>query len=339
MTICPTPNVLGSAVWSVLANLYVDCDCNGYGNDFLDWYGCGFEFAPYIEFYGIPGPGTILLPVSVADINGVRQMDFQIDLNVSEGIPLDLKVFLEGPYDLGTGSAMFTDLNTAGYLPTAQPYNPALPYYDNLTPVWQYAGVETADPIPSPDIVDWVVVELRDAADPASASSGTILGTQALFLMNDGTVVGRDGLSPPLFFVTPVNNIYGVIYHRNHLGIMSNNPIVYDGLSGLYTYDYSSGETQVFGGLAGHKDLGAGVWGMIAADGDASGTVTLTDKNGPWLLDLGLSGYLGGDFDMSGVGAITDKNVKWLGNLGTGGQIPAKGFDTNYFFYKSQIPK
>ncbi|MBN1338239.1 MAG: right-handed parallel beta-helix repeat-containing protein, partial [Bacteroidales bacterium] len=64
---------------------------------------------------------------------------------------LDLKAFLEGPFN---GSEMNTTLNSGGHLPLSQPYNQA---------PWYYSGTEAVTAIPNTDVVDWVLIELRDA--------------------------------------------------------------------------------------------------------------------------------------------------------------------------------
>ncbi|MCB2221767.1 MAG: choice-of-anchor J domain-containing protein [Bacteroidetes bacterium] len=256
-----------------------------------------------------------------------------VTMNVIPAIGLDLTVFLEGPYDVVTGSLMITDLSAGSYLPLDQPYNPVLPYYGNNAPVWLYLGTESVTDFPA-NTVDWVIVQLRDAADAASAGSGTIIGTKAAFLLSDGSVVGLDGARLIFNNLEVSQNLYVVIYHRNHLGIMSANALTKT--DGVYSYDFSTGETQVYGGANGHKDLGAGVWGMISADGDGNGLIQNTDETAAWKVDLGSSGYLGGDFDMNGLGQNTDETDFWKPNLGGGGQIPAKSSDTGY---QSQIPK
>lgn len=343
---CPTSDDLGTPIWSVWAALLTDCACNGYSNTYLDWYGCYYEYAPYYEFYGIPGPGTILLPVSIGDINtsalNTRQMDFQFDIDIYEVFQADLKVFLEGPYDTPS-DLMLSTLNTNGYLPLTQPFNPTLPYYGNGSPKWLYAGTESVASIPSTDIVDWILVQIRDAATAPDASSATIVGNYPAFVLYDGTVVARDGVSFVTFPALKLaNDPYIVVYQRNHLGILSSGPAVFNGVSGAYEFDFSSGETQVYGGANGHKELEPGVWGMIAADGDANGLIQSTDETGAWKTDLGSSGYLGGDFDMNGLGQSTDETGYWVPNLGGGGQVPAKGADNSFINqnsgYQSQIP-
>jgi len=126
-----------------------------------------------------------------------------------------------------------------------------------------------------------------------------------------------------------------VVYHRNHLGIMSANAVTET--AGIYAYDYSTAETQVYGDAAGHKDLGAGVWGMVAADGDADGSVLPSDKTSVWLPDNNLSGYLGGDYSLNGIGQPDDATNLWLPNANKAGQVP--GASASESGYKSQIPK
>ncbi|MEZ5147269.1 MAG: PKD domain-containing protein [Bacteroidales bacterium] len=247
-------------------------------------------------------------------------------------LEIALTAFLEGAYD-ALADQMGTDLNTAGHVPVTQPYNPSLPYYGNNNPVWMYAGSESVGTIPT-GAVDWVVVQLRDATTAANATSGTIIGTQAGFLMNDGSIRGTDGLSNLLYEVTVTNNLYAVIYHRNHLGIMSANGLTESG--GVYSYDFTSSSTQTYGGVNAVKELEPGVWGMVAADGDANGLIQNTDETSVWQTDLGSSGYKGGDYDMNGLTQNTDETGLWQPNLGGGGQIPAKGAAV---MFKSYIPE
>ena len=74
----------------------------------------------------------------------------------------------------------------------------------------------------TPDIVDWVLVELR-----TGTAAGTKVATRAAFLKSDGTIVDTDGTSPVQFTGLSAGNYYIVIRHRNHLAIMSaiSNPI------------------------------------------------------------------------------------------------------------------
>jgi len=228
-------------------------------------------------------------------------------LQVSGGLVVSMKVYLEGPYN---GTAMNTSLNPA-WLPLSQPYQAA---------PWNYPGTESVASIPAGNIVDWVLVELRDAATAAQATGGTMIARQAAFLKSNGEVIQTDGASPLLFPVTPVNNLYAVIWHRNHLGIMSANPLIYSG--GIYSYDFTDAAGKAYGGSNGHKQIGVNAWGMIAADGDANRQVDNQDKNNIWALQAGLSGYLPGDFSMNGQVDNLDKVDLWGVNSGRGSQVP-----------------
>ncbi|MCB2219020.1 MAG: lamin tail domain-containing protein [Bacteroidetes bacterium] len=255
------------------------------------------------------------------------------DQNLTGGLTVDLTVFLEGPY-LG-GNLMSTTLNTEGYIPLSQPYGPTLPYYDISDAndiVWYYTGSENVASIPA-GVVDWVVVQLRDADDPANATSATIIGELAAFLLDDGSVVGLDGSSMLTFGASFTQNLYAVVFHRNHLGVISANGLTETG--GVYSYDFSTDAAQAYGGSNGHKDLGSGVWGMIAADGNGNGLIQNTDETAVWKVDLGNSGYMGGDFEMTGLTQNTDETSYWKPNLGGGGQTPAKA----NLGYECQVPK
>ncbi|MBN3036662.1 MAG: hypothetical protein JW861_13840 [Bacteroidales bacterium] len=233
--------------------------------------------------------------------------DFMIQ-GTSAALALDLTAFLEGPF---AGTGMGTLLNTSDYLPLSQPYN---------TAPWNYTGTEAVATIPNNDVVDWILVELRDAPDAASATSATIVARQAAFLLKDGSVVGLDGSSVLSFDYIPVNSLFAVIWHRNHLGIMSSGPLTETG--GIYTYDFSTGMGQAYGGFLAHKELAPGIWGMTGADGNADRQINNSDKNEVWVQQSGSSGYKAGDFDMNGEVNNGDKNDVWAPNTGLGGQVP-----------------
>jgi len=220
------------------------------------------------------------------------------------GIELELTVFLEGPFN---GVDMNTDLTGLTILPLTQPYN---------TTPWNYGGTESVPFIPDINIVDWVLIELRDAPDAASATPATMIGRQAAFLFNDGSIVNIDGVSNPYFPYTAISQLFVVIWHRNHLGIMSANPLTESG--GVYTYDFTTGNNQAYGTNA-QKDLGGGIYGKIAADADRD--INPDDKT-IWTSQAGTKGYKSADFDMDGQVNNPDKNEMWVPNNGEGCQVP-----------------
>jgi len=138
------------------------------------------------------------------------------------GLRLDLKAFLEGPFDYST-LEMKTDLNNM--IPNDHPFGPNLPYFGNPMPDWYYNGSETVASIPNLDIVDWVMVELRDAPNVAEALPSTAVAKQAAFITRTGQIVDLDGSGLLSFLITPINNLYAVIWSRNHIGVISTNPL------------------------------------------------------------------------------------------------------------------
>ena len=146
-------------------------------------------------------------------------------------VTFNLDVFLQGAYEEGAEGSMRTDLLNEGLIPANQPFDPALPYYSNNDPVWYYSGPESAGTIAA-GTVDWVLVELRDAVSVITATEATIIAQKPCLLISDGSVVDIDGFSTPEFCVSFNQEAFVVIWHRNHLGIMSSGPV--PGFGGSY---------------------------------------------------------------------------------------------------------
>jgi hypothetical protein len=214
---------------------------------------------------------------------------------------LQLKVFLEGSLNQTT---MNTDLNSNGLIPLTQPYN---------TSPWNYSGDEAVSVIPNASVVDWILVELRDAPNAGSATAATRIGRLAGFVLNNGSIVGTDG-SSNLQFTTPVSqNLFLVIWHRNHLGIMSSSPLPLNGE--IYSYNFTQHIVKSYGGSNGCKFSPLGFACMVAGDSNHDGYINLTDKTEYWADQAGNSGYLDGDYSMEGRVNNRDKNTLWLPNF------------------------
>jgi glucose/arabinose dehydrogenase len=226
----------------------------------------------------------------------------------SSGINLDVRVYLEGPY---SGTQMTTDLNTSGVIPLAQPFN---------TAPWNYAGNEMVTAIPNSDVVDWVLVELRDAPSASAATEATIIARQAAFLLSDGSIVGLDGSSLLQFNNSLIHQLFVVIWHRNHLGVMSANQV--DWINYVYSYDFMGSSTQFYGDLAGHKEIAPNVWGMIAGDSDGNGIINTIDRTVNWMGEAGQQGYKTSDFNLDNEINNPDKNDYLVPNHLKSSQIP-----------------
>jgi hypothetical protein len=264
--------------------------------------------------HGSGGIGLFGEGGTVAQFNDVRVRKYaDVEPVVSLGSEnqivrlASLKVFLEGPYAAGE---MTTALNAQGLLPLTQPYDAA---------PWNYACPQNVIEIPGPDVTDWILVELRDAPDAASATSSTTIARQAAFLMKDGSVVGMDGSSPLFFQTSIINQLFLVIMHRNHLGIMSANGMNPDP-GGEISYDFTTAGSQAYNG--GQINMGNDVYGMISGDADGNGTIELPDKIQQWTDQSGNTGYLNSDVNLDGQVNNNDKNDWWLKNLYLQTEIP-----------------
>jgi len=227
-----------------------------------------------------------------------------VTLTVISHVYVNLKSFLEGPFN---GMAMNTGLSE---LPLTQPYQDF---------PWNYSGTESVTNIP-PGVVDWVLIEYRDAPDAASATAATMIGLQAAFLLISGSVVDLDGISVLQPNISFAQQLFVVIYHRNHISIMSANPLVLAG--SVYQYDFTDGEMKVFGGMEGHIEIVPGIWGMISGDCNADGIINESDLYEVWNTNSGLKGYKQADPSMNGQVDNRDKNDFIIKNIGSGSQVP-----------------
>lgn len=224
-------------------------------------------------------------------------------------VELQLRVFLEGPFN---GSGMNNYLTNSSDFPLNQPYQ---------EPPWNYQGVESLLTLPNTDVVDWVLVELRETSGNAStATELKTIAKKAAFLLTDGRIVDLDGTSNLMFDLEITENLFAIIWHRNHLGIMSAFPIVSNG--GIYSYDFTTSADQVYGGTSNSKQLSSNAWGMISGDGNADGLVNLTDKSQVWDVQAGDAGYQEGDFSLDVEVNNKDKNDFLVENVNSSSQVP-----------------
>ncbi|MBN1781065.1 C10 family peptidase [bacterium] len=116
-------------------------------------------------------------------------------------LPVGARVFIEGPYSVGE-DCMITDVNGLGYLPQNSPYTEAPAFCESI-----------------PDsIVDWVLVELR--TDP----EGPAVEQRSALLSYNGYICNTTGTQGVLFDADD-GSYYIVIRHRNHMPVMSADPV------------------------------------------------------------------------------------------------------------------
>jgi hypothetical protein len=247
--------------------------------------------------------------------SGVNIDDINLTVTSPSSFSVNLSAMLEGPFN---GSSMNTGLN--GILPLNQPFNPALPYFGNPMPDWYYTGTESVPAIPNSNIADWVLVELRDAWNADGAVKATMISQMPGFILSNGTIVGLDGTSALQYNGQVYNSLFPVIYQRNHIAVMSASQAGYS--AGSFTYNFTTGEGQVYGGASAHKELAPGVWGLRTGDGNGDGEVLDSDKDNLWDIQAAQTGYLPSDYNMNAQSDNTDKNDWWLPNLGSSSGVP-----------------
>ena len=103
-------------------------------------------------------------------------------------------------------------------IPLTQPYS--------VGP-WNYSGGETTDLtfITTNNIVDWVYIELRQGSSALNATN--VVSKRAALLRNDGVLLDLDGSVDIDFSGVSPGDYYIVVFHRNHLQIISSLPVTF----------------------------------------------------------------------------------------------------------------
>jgi hypothetical protein len=213
-------------------------------------------------------------------------------------IKLQVFAYLEGPYT-GSTPKMTTHLSAGGagsvlgQFATSQPYSAA---------PWSYNGTES---VPASffathsNVVDWVLIELRDKSDATS-----VLYRKACFLTNDGGLLDIDGKVGVEVFA-PQDEYHVAIIHRNHANVATLTPVGVVG--GTTTWDIRTSNANVYtagGNPRGVKPIGTD-YVLYGGDCDNSQSINATDIIS---VNAGFfqSGYFVGDTFLDGVVNSTD---------------------------------
>jgi len=167
-----------------------------------------------------------------------------VTLRIENPLSFLPKVYLQGslynvtysnsPTNTIVDSLMRDDLRVKGLIPLTSPYtawNPTITASPLASSVLTVTGRNA--------IVDWVFVELRNAAN-----SSQVLVSQAALLQRDGDVVALDGISSLELIALNGTSYYVAIRHRNHLGVMTASPVAIT-TSGT-TIDYRKPSTATY---------------------------------------------------------------------------------------------
>jgi len=115
---------------------------------------------------------------------------------------IQIRVFLEGAYSSQEG-IMTASLSQSGQLPTHSPYS---------------ENPRQIDIMPA-NITDWILIQLRNTVNGPSVVSKSVL------LRQDGFLVADDGLTAQVTLNCKTGFYYLVLRHRNHLSIISTEPV------------------------------------------------------------------------------------------------------------------
>ena len=291
----------------------------------------------------LPNPnfsGLDTLIYQICDANGDCDTALVvITVIASPCVEIEAWVYLEGAAIAPDGSETYslpmrTDLNNLGVLP-GQVYNdlffgnvytPAGQPY-NIAP-WNYNGTEGAGFDSNGDlnfakadypstVVDWVLVSLRDNPN---GTGGPVCQAAAL-LHQDGHIEFVDDFA--CCDIDQQLDYYLVIEHRNHLIVMSHQPISI--INGKITYDFRTQQTYVddpfgFGVFARQKEILPGVFAMLAGNGnqkltsDSDTDINFDDRT-YWENQNGdLGQYRNGDYNLNGDTNFNDRRVWELNN-------------------------
>ncbi|MEM7102032.1 MAG: Ig-like domain-containing protein [Bacteroidota bacterium] len=241
-------------------------------------------------------------------------------------IDVDISVWLEGAFDLNTGQ-MTTHLNiTHSILPGQIPINenveptpPGNPYRDAQ---WGYNGTFAEEffigPYISPEgkaVTDWVLVTFRTGSNP----SVEVVKAAGL-LYEDGSI---SFIEPCFLRSSTPQDIWIVIEHRNHMGVMTNEAVSID--VGKLVYDFRQDDSYSTPSSFGQKEVAPGVWAMFSGDADQSDWPSY-DINGSdiiqWEMNNGsFNKYINSDFDLNGDINGAD-NILFNANNGLSSTVP-----------------
>jgi hypothetical protein len=273
-------------------------------------------FAITPSFRGVPRSAVNVSPGANTDYwvrttyRSGAHIDNKIEIFVTVcGGLISPVVLLEGPFDANT-NRMRNSLQQNNMLPRHEPYTSM-----GYTFVTGGGDSITASVLNQFDIVDWVVIEVRDTANPAD-----VVYNRPALLRTDGRVVDLDGFSPVALTWALPGTYYIAVHHRNHLSIMPQTVFqVHPGSHGHF--DLSDPSQLVFGSQN-SRMVQQGTALMYAGDADGNGQIQNTDEVIIWRSQVGRAGYHAGDFNLNGQVQNNERVFIWKKNVGRGSGVP-----------------
>jgi len=221
-------------------------------------------------------PMTLLHPAGCAEIVQERSTSARV------------RLMLQGYYDL-TSNALNTSLLENDLLPNEEPFN--------------MGQAVTVASFPE-NIVDWLLVELRDENDMK-----TVVAQKPVFINSTGSLVDLTGDELLTFEDLDDKNYYIAVFHKSHLPIISStalplndNPTVFDFAVSASTTMGDNQQTQINGQFF-----------MSSGDFDGNGIINNLDFNLWRQAGAGVNQYSPADADGNGIINSLDFNL-WKAN-------------------------
>jgi len=271
--------------------------------------------------------GTTCDDGSMCTINDVWQNDCvcagtpTIDSG-NNWVSIQLHAYLEGAYDPALGEMRSTLASTRKLLPGQTPTSvlaiptPAGQPYSAFP--WNYPGIEGAtwtDANYTGDETDWILVSFR-----TDIQKNTEVGMTAALLKKDGSISFPNRC---VLASTVASPLYIVVEHRNHIGVMTPQPVSVIG--NTLTYDFRVADSFRDTTSFGQKQTSTGEWTMYAGDANQSDFPSFDiqgmDKS-LWFENNGVFDYyLSPDFNLDGDINGQDKAL-WFENNGISSRVP-----------------
>lgn len=220
--------------------------------------------------------------------------NFTVSVTVNDNTPaiVQATALLEGAISPTAPGTMTTNLSTNSQLPPTQPFN---------TAPWNYFSANDNTPANIPaNAVDWVLLELRDAANKS-----LILERKPGILLSNGNIVDAYNNFAGVGFnnVIPGSSYHLSIKHRNHLGAITATAVQLPNANPINFTASATAQGATTGQLA---LVSGGLYALKAGDCNADGVITYADLNSYVSQLLGANPYRSSDCNLSGTITLAD---------------------------------
>jgi large repetitive protein len=220
-----------------------------------------------------------------------------------ESSKVEIKALLQGSLFSTVDGKMRDDLRTNNVIPLTEPYtamgtagNSRFNRPDFTT------SEQTTNAILSITgdnaIVDWVFIELRDPAD-----NSIVMHTKSALIQRDGDIVeSTDGTSALTFNNLTKTSYFISVKHRNHLGVMTNQPVSFNGSNAVFDFT-TADPTMVWNSTASYEGFeqeqeSNGKYALWAGNTNADNKVKYSGPNNDQgTIFNSVLNYLGNDFN------------------------------------------